>query len=94
MGYHTAMREIALERQEEDARGFGRIVELLIWLVILPTAALLAVGVLMMVFWQARLNLLFGILVVTLVGCLTTGAVLAGTALDAPHCCTAEREAD
>jgi two-component system phosphate regulon sensor histidine kinase PhoR len=56
--------------------GFRHIVELLIWLVILPTAALLAVGVLMLVFWQAQLNILFGILVVTLVGCLVTGVVL------------------
>jgi two-component system phosphate regulon sensor histidine kinase PhoR len=71
------MSDLSVVRPAEDARGIGRIIELLIWLVILPTAALLAVGILMMVFWQARLNLLFGILVVTLVGCLTTGAVLA-----------------
>jgi two-component system phosphate regulon sensor histidine kinase PhoR len=62
---------------EDHGRGFRRIVELLIWLVILPTAALLALGVLMLVFWEARLNVVFGILVVTLVGCLTTGIVLA-----------------
>ena len=58
-------------------RGFRRIVVLLICLVVVPTAALLAVGILMLVFWQARLNLVFGILVVTLVGCLVTGTVLA-----------------
>jgi two-component system, OmpR family, phosphate regulon sensor histidine kinase PhoR len=58
-------------------RGFRRIVVLLICLVIVPTAALLAVGILMLVFWQARLNVVFGILVVTLVGCLVTGTVLA-----------------
>jgi two-component system, OmpR family, phosphate regulon sensor histidine kinase PhoR len=58
-------------------RGFRRIVVLLVCLVVVPTAALLAVGILMLVFWQARLNLVFGILVVSLVACLVTGTVLA-----------------
>ncbi len=62
---------------EDHQRGFRRIVYLLIWLVIVPTALLLCIGILMLVFWQGRLNLLFGILVVTLVGCLVTGGVLA-----------------
>jgi len=61
---------------EDHGRGFRRIVKMLIWLVIAPTAALLAVGILMLVFWQSRLNVVFGILVVTLVVCLVTGAVL------------------
>jgi len=61
---------------EGTGRGFRRIVVLLVCLVVVPTAALLAVGILMLVFWQARLNLVFGILVVTLVGCLVTGTVL------------------
>jgi two-component system phosphate regulon sensor histidine kinase PhoR len=73
----STVRAGFLEGSDDSARGIRRIIELVIWLVIVPTAALLAVGVLMMVFWQARLNILFGILVVTLVGCLTTGAVLA-----------------
>ncbi|MBW2526214.1 MAG: two-component sensor histidine kinase [Deltaproteobacteria bacterium] len=58
-------------------RGFRRIVYLLILLVIVPTAMLLALGIVMLSYWQAEQNLLFGILVVTLVGCLVTGAVLA-----------------
>lgn len=62
---------------ERQRRGFRRIVELLIWLVILPTVVLLVLGILMMVFWQAQLNVLFGILVMTLVACLVTGTVLA-----------------
>ena len=61
---------------EDHRRGFRRIVVLLIWLVIVPSASLLALGILMLVFWQAELNLVFGILVVALVGCLVTGAVL------------------
>ena len=60
----------------DHKRGFRRIVVLLIWLVIVPTALLLALGIVMLVFWRAEMNLVFGILVVTLVGCLVTGAVL------------------
>jgi two-component system, OmpR family, phosphate regulon sensor histidine kinase PhoR len=58
-------------------RGFRRIVALLIWLVIVPTALLLALAILMLVFWQSEQDVLFGILAITLVGCLVAGAVLA-----------------
>ncbi|HKU43515.1 MAG TPA: ATP-binding protein [Polyangiales bacterium] len=58
-------------------RGFRRIVFSLIGLVIVPTALLLAVGILMLVFYDVRANLLFGLLVVLLVLCLIAGAVLA-----------------
>ncbi len=61
---------------EDHGRGFRRIVKMLIWLVLAPTVALLAVGILMLVFWQSQLNVVFGILVVTFVACLVTGAVL------------------
>ncbi len=61
---------------EDHKRGFSRIVQLLVWLVIVPTTLLLAMGVLMLVLGETRLNLLFGILVITLVGCLITGVVL------------------
>jgi two-component system phosphate regulon sensor histidine kinase PhoR len=58
-------------------RGFRRIVFLLVWLVIVPTGLLLAVGILMLIFYEAEeLNIVFGILVVTLVGCMVTGTVL------------------
>lgn len=49
---------------------------LLVWLVIVPTALLLLLGVFMLVYWRTQLNIIFGILVVTLVGCLVTGTVL------------------
>jgi two-component system phosphate regulon sensor histidine kinase PhoR len=42
----------------------------------MPTIILLAIGILMLVFWQTPLNVVFGILVMTLVACLVTGAVL------------------
>lgn len=66
-----------LHGSDDNRRGFRRIVTLLILLVIVPTVILLAVGILMLVFWQAELNVLFGILVVTLVACMTTGTTLA-----------------
>ncbi|MBK8173513.1 MAG: two-component sensor histidine kinase [Sandaracinaceae bacterium] len=59
-------------------RGFRRIVTLLIALVTVPTGMLLLVGIAMLVFYnRANLQLLFGILVITLVGCMVTGSVLA-----------------
>jgi two-component system phosphate regulon sensor histidine kinase PhoR len=58
-------------------RGFRRIVLSLISLVIVPTALLLGVGTVMLVFYDLRANLVFGLLVVTLVACLITGVVLA-----------------
>jgi two-component system phosphate regulon sensor histidine kinase PhoR len=61
----------------DHGHGFRRVVILLVSLVTVPTALLLGVGVLMIVFYQARLNLLFGLLVVGLVVCLATGSILA-----------------
>ncbi len=61
---------------EDHQRGFRRIVALLIWLVIVPTGLLLALAILMLIFFSPQLNLLFGILAITLVGCMVTGGVL------------------
>jgi two-component system phosphate regulon sensor histidine kinase PhoR len=63
-------------------RGFRRIALSLIGLVIVPTALLLAVGVVLIfrdpgTALDPRANLAFGFLVVALVGCLIAGAVLA-----------------
>lgn len=58
-------------------RGFRRIVLSLISLVIVPTALLLVVGTVMLVFYDLQANLVFGLLVMTLVACLITGVVLA-----------------
>ena len=58
-------------------RGFRRIVFSLIGLVIVPTALLLVVGLVMLIFYDLRANLVFGFLVVLLVSCLIAGAVLA-----------------
>ena len=60
----------------ESTRGFRRIAVLLWSLNAVPTALLLALGILMLIFYETQLNVLFGILVVTLVACLLTGTVL------------------
>ena len=60
----------------ESTRGFRRIAVLLLSLVTVPTALLLALGILMLIFYETQLNVLFGILVVTLVACLLTGTLL------------------
>jgi len=62
---------------ENNRKGFARIVRSLVWLIIAPTVVLLVLGILMLVFNKADLNIVFGILVVTLVGVLITGTVLA-----------------
>jgi two-component system phosphate regulon sensor histidine kinase PhoR len=62
---------------EGNRTGFTRIVLSLVWLIIVPTVVLLILGILMLVFNKADLNIVFGILVVTLVGVLATGTVLA-----------------
>jgi two-component system phosphate regulon sensor histidine kinase PhoR len=62
---------------EATTRGFRRIVGLLVGLVTVPTGLLLVVGIAMLVFSKANYNLLFGMLVITLVICVVTGIVLA-----------------
>lgn len=57
--------------------GFRGIGLLLILLVMVPTGLLLALGIVMVSLWQAGRELVFGILVVSLVVLLLTGAVLA-----------------
>lgn len=58
-------------------RGFRRIVVLLVFLVTVPTVVLLVVGILMLVFYEANLNLVFGIMVVTIVVAMLTGSFIA-----------------
>ncbi len=58
------------------ALGYRRIVILLIALVIVPTFLLLALGVALLFFGEAKLNLLMGILVMALSGAAATGVVL------------------
>jgi len=55
--------------------GYRRIVQLLVYLVIIPTVLLLSIGIIQM-FLEARINLLFGILSVSFVSVVVTGVVL------------------
>jgi two-component system phosphate regulon sensor histidine kinase PhoR len=56
--------------------GYRRIVLLLVWLVIVPTGLLTAVGTLLLVLGEARVNLVMGILVLCFAGAVVTGSVL------------------
>ena len=58
--------------------GYRRIVQLLVYLVIIPTVILLALGILLMFLGEAesRINLIFGILIVSFVAAVGTGVVL------------------
>lgn len=58
--------------------GYRRIVQLLVYLVIIPTVLLLSLGILLMFLGQAesRINLLLGILIVSFVSVVGTGVVL------------------
>lgn len=55
--------------------GYRRIVQLLVYLVIIPTVLLLSLGIILM-FLEERINLLFGILTVSFVAVVVTGVVL------------------
>jgi len=57
--------------------GYRRIVQLLVYLIIIPTGLLLTLGIILMFLGEARLNLVFGILTVSLVLVVVTGVVLA-----------------
>ncbi len=55
--------------------GYRRIVQLLVYLVIVPTVLLLSLGIILM-FLEGTINLLFGILTVSFVAAVVTGVVL------------------
>ena len=71
-----AMKSGLVAGAAESHRGFRRIVISLIGLVIVPTVLLLGIGIMMLVFMGEKLNFVFGILVVSLVGLLVTGGIL------------------
>jgi two-component system, OmpR family, phosphate regulon sensor histidine kinase PhoR len=56
--------------------GYRRIVQLLVYLVIIPTVLLLFIGILLLVLKTPSVNLLFGILTVSFVSVVITGIVL------------------
>ncbi len=56
--------------------GYRRIVQLLVYLVIIPTVLLLLVGIFLLFTGEAKLNVVFGILTVSFVALSATGIVL------------------
>jgi two-component system phosphate regulon sensor histidine kinase PhoR len=64
-------------RQRNAQRlGYRRIVQLLVYLVIIPTVLLLSLGILLMFVGEARINVLLGILTVSFVAVSSTGVIL------------------
>jgi two-component system phosphate regulon sensor histidine kinase PhoR len=64
------------KRRDITTLGYRRIVQLLVYLVIVPGVLLSAVGVLLLVLEKSSYNLLIGILVLTFTGTLVTGVIL------------------
>ena len=56
--------------------GYRRIVQLLVYLIIIPTVLLLFLGIVLMFIGEARINILLGILTVSFVSVMVTGVVL------------------
>lgn len=71
----TAERIRQVTAKNVQRLGYRRIVQLLVYLVIIPTVLLLSIGILLM-FLEGRINLLFGILTVSFVSVVITGIVL------------------
>lgn len=69
----TGIRQVGAKNVQR--LGYRRIVQLLVYLVIIPTVLILAVGIILM-FLEGRINLLFGILTVSFVAVVVTGVVL------------------
>lgn len=69
----ATIRQVAAKNLQR--MGYRRIVQLLVYLVIIPTVLLLSIGIIQM-FVEARINLLFGILSVSFVSVVVTGVVL------------------
>lgn len=63
-------------RRDFTTLGYRRIVQLLVYLVIVPGGLLSAIGVLLLVLDKGSYNLLIGILVLIFTGTLTTGVIL------------------
>jgi two-component system phosphate regulon sensor histidine kinase PhoR len=63
-------------RRDITGLGYRRIVQLLVYLVIIPGVLLSAIGVLLLVLDKGSYNLLIGILVLTFTGTLVTGVIL------------------
>jgi len=70
---NPTVRQVAAKNLQR--LGYRRIVQLLVYLVIIPTVLLLSIGIIQL-FVEAQINLLFGILSVSFVSVVVTGVVL------------------
>jgi two-component system phosphate regulon sensor histidine kinase PhoR len=66
----------AARSKDRQRLGYRRIVQLLVYLVIIPTVLLLLVGIFLMFTGEAKLNVVFGILTVSFVALSATGIIL------------------
>ena len=72
------MSTVAATRTSKNRQrlGYRRIVQLLVYLVIIPTVLLLLLGIFLMFMGEAKVNLVFGILTVAFVAVSATGIIL------------------
>jgi len=66
----------AARSKNRQRLGYRRIVQLLVYLVIIPTVLLLLVGIFLLFTGEAKLNVVFGILTVSFVAVSATGVIL------------------
>ncbi len=72
----TTLHAAMATRKDLTGLGYKRIVQLLVYLVIIPGVLLTAVGVLLLLGEKGSYNLLLGILVLSFTGTLVTGVIL------------------
>jgi two-component system phosphate regulon sensor histidine kinase PhoR len=70
------LRAVAPRSKNRQRLGYRRIVQLLVYLVIIPTGFVLLVGIFLIFTGEARLDVVFGILTVSFVALSATGIVL------------------
>lgn len=66
---------VVTSTKERQRLGYRRIVQMLVYLIVIPNVLLLAIGILILV-WNEEVAALFGILTLSLVGAMITGIVL------------------
>ena len=70
-----AVTKRLVKAKNRQRMGYRRIVQMLVYLVIIPTVLILAIGIIQL-FLEARINLVFGILSVSFVAVVATGIIL------------------
>ncbi len=68
--------ESSVAQKNRQRLGYRRIVQLLVYLVIIPTVLLLSLGIVLMFIGEARVNIVLGILTVSFVSVMVTGVIL------------------